>query len=91
LGIGPSKSTCSSSIASRAASLAATICGGSGRSGGVDASSDGEGRPFSVKYASMIRVFCSMADESVTILLVVAIFVLVRREVRSLSERCVEI
>jgi hypothetical protein len=71
--MGPSSSTCNSSIASRAASLAATMFGGSGRSGGVEASSEGDGSPFSVKYASMRRVFCSMAEERVTIRLVDAI------------------
>jgi hypothetical protein len=46
-----------------------------------------------VKYASIIRVLCSMVDESVTILLVVAMFIDLVRGGGSVSTReiCVEI
>ena len=56
-------------MASSAASFASVTWGGSGRSGGVDASKDGEGRLFAEKNSSTLRVFCSMMLESSTILL----------------------
>ena len=56
-------------MASSAASLACMMCGGSCRSGGVDAWKDGVGRSFAVKYETTLRVFESMELDSEGILL----------------------
>lgn len=45
------------------------ISAGSGKSGGVDGSKDGEGSSFLEKYSSTLRVFYAIESESSTILL----------------------